>query len=125
MVSLDTVINGIVSHCVMIFAAMENGGRIDMAKPYIDPSNANFGAILNFAVRYALGRSTYAPFLVQDLICPLLPYLNGKTLEIFRNDIENASSYGDDIIDKLGWMVFLAGVKAEIERRQENEEINR
>ena len=53
------------------------------SKPQIDLSDDNFGAVLNCAVRYAIGRRTYMPGLVIDYITPLLPYLNNKTLWCF------------------------------------------
>lgn len=49
-------------------------------EPKIDLSNDDFGAVLNCAVRYTLGRRTYMPGLVIDYIRPLLPFLSSKTL---------------------------------------------
>lgn len=78
-----------------------------------------FGAVLNCAVRYCLGRRTYMPKLVMDVIRPLLPDLSEKTLWCFEKDIEKAEDYGDDI-DKENWMQFISEVKAERERRCED-----
>ena len=78
-----------------------------------------FGAVLNCAVRYCIGRRTYMPKLVVDVIRPLLPALTGKTLWCFERDIEGADNYGADY-DEEEWMQFLSEVKAEIARRNES-----
>lgn len=57
-------------------------------KPTIDLKNDNFGAVLNCAVRYSLGRHTYMPGLVMDFIGPLLPYVSDRTLWCMERDIE-------------------------------------
>lgn len=75
-----------------------------------------FGAVLNCAVRYCIGRRTYMPKLVMDVIRPLLPALTDKTLWCFEWNIECADDYGADY-DEEGWMRFLSEVKAEIARR--------
>ena len=48
-------------------------------KPQTDFTDDDFGAVLNCAVRYAIGRQTYMPGLVIDFIRPMLPYLNNAT----------------------------------------------
>lgn len=58
-----------------------------MRKPKIDLSDDFFGAVLNCAVRYSLGRQSYMPGLVIDFITPLLPYLSDKTLWCFEKDV--------------------------------------
>lgn len=86
------------------------------------------GAVLNCAVRYALGRASYMPGLVMDEIRPMLPDCSDKTLWCFERDI---SGYLDDIDwtvnDPFGarwnnadWMRFLEAVRAEIERRKKD-----
>ena len=78
-----------------------------------------FGAVLNCAVRYCIGRRTYMPKLVMDVIRPLIPALTDKTLWCFERDIEGANNYGADY-DEEAWMRFLSEVKAEIARRDAN-----
>ena len=89
--------------------------------PIIDITDDNFGAILNCAVRYALGRQTYIPLLVMDFIRPLLPFVLDKTLCCMERDIREAAvygcGYGDPNIDEPAWKKFLEEVQAEIERR--------
>lgn len=88
------------------------------------------GALLNYAVRYALGRYSYAPGQVMDAIRPMLPDCNGKTLWCFEKDIaeflkdcENMGSksfmFGDPYI--LEWKKFREDVVQEIERRKREE----
>ena len=91
-------------------------------KPEIDLSDDYFGACLNCAVRYSLGRKTYMPSLVIDFITPLLPYLNSKTLWCFDQDVTNAKwdgGYGDPSIDEPKWMKFHEDVRTERTRRGE------
>ena len=89
-------------------------------KPVIDLQDDNFGAVLNWAVRYCLGRMTYAPSMTIEFITPLLPYLNNKTLWCFDEDIaerkRDGRSFGMDF-DEERWMWFWEKVKAERARR--------
>lgn len=88
------------------------------------------GAVLNFAVRYALGRYSYAPSLVIGQIKPILQDCSDKTLWCFEKDIaeflkdcENTGSksyfFGDPYV--LEWKKFLDDVVKEIERRKTEE----
>ena len=85
-------------------------GSVKKNIPTIDIGDDFFGAVLNCAVRYCLGRRTYMPSLVTDFIRPLLPYLSKKTLWCFEKDIEGTDDYGMDM-DKETWMNFLSAVK--------------
>ena len=58
-------------------------------KPVIRLDDDNFGAVLNWAVRYCLGRMSYAPSMTIEFITPLLPYLSNKTIKVFDQDIED------------------------------------
>ena len=78
----------------------------------------SFGAVLNCAVRYCIGRQTYMPKLVMDVIRPMLPDLSGRTLKVLEQDIAGADSYGADF-DEAAWMEFLYSVRKEIARREE------
>lgn len=91
--------------------------------------------ILICAERYACGRESYMPSLVISYITPLLPKLSNRTLHVLNEDMQRTDeedkrwqgyevvkgmrhgSWGDDAIDKPGWMRFWTAVKAEIERR--------
>lgn len=94
----------------------------------IDATTDDFGTICVCAVRYALGRMTYMPSLVQDYIRPLLPYIELRALDVIARDIREfggldhrKEAYGWDC-DYEGWMRFLAECNAEIERRKEDGE---
>lgn len=93
-----------------------------LKKPIIDPQDDDFGAVLNCAVRYALGRKTYMPSMVIDFITPLVPHLNNKTLWCFDQDLTNAKwegGYGDPDIDRPAWLQFHGLVRAERVKRGE------
>jgi len=87
----------------------------------IDLSDDFFGAVLNCAVRYCLGRQSYMPGLVMDFIRPLLPHLSNKTLWCMEKDIieQEKYGYGDPRIDEPAWRTFLAQVQQEIRKRKE------
>lgn len=81
-------------------------------------SSNDFGTVFICAIRYCIGRQTYMPSLIQRQIRPLLPQLDGGTLIVMRNDIRTAGDWGDERIDKPGWMRFLADIEAELESRK-------
>lgn len=88
--------------------------------PLIDPADDCFGAVLNCAVRYAMGRRTYMPGLVIDFVTPLIPRLSSKTLLCFDQDITEqrwTGGYGDPAIDEPEWMRFHEAVRKERQRR--------
>ena len=98
-------------------------GRVKKAsdnRPKIDLSDDFFGAVLNCAVRYCLGRASYMPSLVTGYIRPLLPYLSNKTLWCFANDIEKTEHYGMEQDERL-WKNFLIDVKAAQAEREKND----
>ena len=91
-------------------------------QPAIDLQDDDFGAVLNCAVRYAVGRQTYMPHLVIGFITPLVPHLNNKTLWCFDQDLTNArweGGYGDPRIDAPAWLQFHGLVRAERVKRGE------
>lgn len=84
-----------------------------------------FGTICVCAERYALGRQTYMPTLVQDFIKRHVGELETNALVVMRRDLEDAKSseedwpgvFGDEAIDKPGWLQFLDFLSKEIEER--------
>ena len=91
-----------------------------MNKPKIDIEDDSFQAILNCAVRYSLGRQTYMPDLVVQFIKPLIPYLDNRTLCVFKKDVEEAiddGHTGDPEIDKPVWVDFLDHISNELSKR--------
>lgn len=89
-------------------------------KSTIDPSDDDFGCCLNCAVRYAIGRQSYMPYLVTSFITPLLQQLSDKTLWCFDQDVTEAKfecGYGHPDIDEPIWMKFHENVKNERMKR--------
>ena len=79
-----------------------------------------FGTILVCALRYAMGRMTYMPDFVRKFVRPLLPKLPDKTIGVMLNDCDfqrRTNTYGDERIDKPGWIKWEQELKAEQERR--------
>jgi len=86
----------------------------------IDARDDNFGAVLNCAVRYSLGRRSCMPYIVTSFITPLVPELSTKTLWSLKKDIsgyEKFDSLGDPYIDAPLWMNMLEIVQKELIKR--------
>lgn len=95
----------------------------DLKSTLIDPTNDDFGAVCNCAVRYCLGRRSYMPSLVCGYITTLLPELTNKTLDCFERDIAERKRTGFDFGDSCDyetWDAFYKAVCKEIERRKSN-----
>lgn len=93
--------------------------RRDEASVQVD--SEDFGTICICAVRYACGRQSYMPGLVIDFLTPLIPKLSNKTLCVIERDVREAErygGYGDENIDKPGWIKFLGELQAEIQHRK-------
>ena len=79
-----------------------------------------FGAVINCAVRYACGRQSYMPSLIIDVVRPMLPMLSNKTIGCMERDIREAEKYGgygDENIDKPGWMRLLKDLQGVMDER--------
>lgn len=95
----------------------------DALKGMVDPTNEDFGAVCNCAVRYCLGRRSYMPSLVCGYIISILPELTDKTLDCFERDIAERKRTGFDFGDSCDyetWDAFYKAVCNEIERRKGN-----
>lgn len=91
-------------------------------KQPVVPVDDNLGEMLNYAVRYSLGRMSYAPHDVIAYCRPLLPNLSDKTLHVMEKDIAAAARdemLGDKTIDAPAWMQFLLEVLREIDGRKD------
>lgn len=98
--------------------------RADAPKGLVDPTNDDFGAVCNCAVRYCLGRRSY--YYMISLVCgyitPLLPEMSDNTLDCFERDIAERKRDGlnfGDSCDYETWDAFYKAVCKEIERRKE------
>lgn len=87
-------------------------------KSLVDPTDDDFGMMLNCAVRYSLGRQTYMPHAVMEFTTPLLHFLSDKTLWCFDQDLKEATNFGDKDIDKPAWRKFHERVQKEIANRE-------
>lgn len=80
----------------------------------------DFGFVCICAVRYCLGRHTYAPWAAMGFIKTFLPALDDKTLYVMARDIAEADNLGDAEIDAPMWAEFLAEIEKERKRRAEH-----
>lgn len=119
-----------------IFAALENAPAVDaetfceqmglvkeafdMAKANLVPVDDMLGEMLNWAVRYSLGRMSYAVGDTVSYVMPLIPKLDRRTLSVMQRDIETAPSYGHEC-DKADWMRLLYAIREELKRRADRE----
>lgn len=81
------------------------------------------GAVLNCAVRYALGRASYMPGLVMDEIRPMLPDCNDKTIAVFVQDVSEwlaqakpETGFFDNYYDD--WKKFMDTCNDELDKRE-------
>ena len=77
----------------------------------------DFGTVCGCAVRYSLGRQTYMSSLVQQFINRNLKQIDSYSLAVMARDIKEAPNYGNETIDKPGWMNFLAVLEKELKDR--------
>lgn len=82
----------------------------------------DFGVICLCAMRYALGRETYMPTLVQDFIkrhIEDIPRGNLKTMwDDLRYSENTPHAFGNELIDKPGWIAFMCYLAKELDRRE-------
>ena len=85
------------------------------------PVDDMFCEMMNWAVRYSLGRRTYAACDTASYVMRLVPKLDSQTLYGIRNDIQ-AAIKRDNLgmpCDAVYWRALLALVVEELERRKE------
>ena len=85
-----------------------------MSRKKIDPMTTDhFGAVLNCAIRYCIGRCTYMPGLVTEwIMANCHGKLNGKTLSVMARDIDEAKSLGMEC-DVQKWRTFREWIRQE------------
>lgn len=86
----------------------------------IDKSDDFGGAVLNCAVRYAIGRRSYMPGLVMDEIRPMLNDCSDKTLWCFERDISEwlAGRDGGGFAYEKEWAAFRDEVRRIMQERE-------
>ena len=88
----------------------------------IEISQDDFGTLCICAIRYCHGRQTYMPSLVQGIIRPHLSEFSDKDIGVMIDDCDYQKRmhlYGDERIDKPGWIEWELKLKEEHVRRQE------
>lgn len=83
-------------------------------------TNKEFQQFIIYAERYAIGRMTYVPSAVNDIILKYLPFITNNTLGVLIQDIEleaNRDMLGMDF-DKKMWLALLDTLKNERDRRK-------
>ena len=81
----------------------------------------DFGTLAIYAVRYCQGRQTYVPELVREIIAPHLPDISDNHLSVMIDDCEfqeTMNLYGDEKIDKPGWIRWKELLITEKNRRK-------
>ena len=90
-----------------------------MSKTTID--SKEFQGLIIYSARYVIGRMTYAPHKVGDIIKKHLGKVENGTLDVLINDIEHQSQFdwglGADF-DKKMWLALLDTLKNERDRRK-------
>lgn len=83
-------------------------------------SQDDIGILCICAIRYCHGRQTYMPSLIRGIVKPLLPELSDRDIGVMLADCEfqeHMDLYGDEKIDKPGWLEWREAVTAEAKRR--------
>ena len=86
----------------------------------INLSQEHFGTLAICAIRYCHGRQTYMPSLVQGILIPHLKEFSDNDLAVMYDDCEfqkRLHLYGDERIDKPGWLLWEQKIHEEIARR--------
>lgn len=86
----------------------------------------DFGTLCIDAIRYSMGRQTYMPDLVRSIVTPHLKKLTDKTLSVMIEDCEFQARhdiYGDERIDKPGWLKWHETLLNEKRRRGNDENL--
>ena len=84
----------------------------------------DFGTLAICAIRYCQGRQTYMPDLVRGILRPKLKELSDKDLRVMIDDCdfqERCDLYGDERIDKPGWIKWKSDLMKENERRTKSD----
>lgn len=94
-------------------------------KPYsvqtdFDLSSEDFNALIMCSFRYALGRTSYMPNWVSDIISANKDRLTTNTLNILIEEITNAHYYGEEHDERM-WLALKEELENYREERLKNE----
>lgn len=84
------------------------------------PADDMFCEMMNWAVRYALGRRTYAASDTAGYMMRVLKLLDDQTIYVMLRDIEEQEKIGNlgHECDAAEWMKLKEAIQKEIERRK-------
>lgn len=86
----------------------------------IEISQENLGTLCVCAIRYCYIRRTYMTSFIQKIVRGHLSELSNETVSVMVEDCEYQRTlglYGDDQIDKHGWLKWEQSVLDELEKR--------
>lgn len=87
----------------------------------IEIGQRDFATLCICAIRYCHGRQTYMPSLVQQIVGAHLNEISDNDLKVMLDDCKYQAQFdlfGDERIDKPGWLQWQDTIKAEIEKRK-------
>ena len=86
------------------------------------PVDDMFCEMMNWAVRYALGRRTYAVSDTAGYMIRIMKVLDDKTIHVMLRDINEHEKFDDlgDECDVSKWMKLKEAIQKEMERRKNN-----
>lgn len=85
-------------------------------------SSDDLGMLCVCAIRYCQGRQTYMPSLIRPIVARYLQDFDDNEIIIMINDCkyqEDLKLYGDEKIDKPGWILWKQLLINEMNRRAE------
>ena len=80
----------------------------------------DLGTLCICALRYSMGRQTYMPSLVRDIVRLMLKELSDRDISVMLDDCERQAidgNYGAPT-DKQGWICWQEELRQEQQRRQ-------
>ena len=80
-------------------------------------SAEDFAVIAQCAIRYCHGRQTYMPNMVRGIVRPHLKELADLDIARLRRDAEDQVWFGNEQIDKPGWLQWRKELEDEWNRR--------
>ena len=90
-------------------------------KKDIQLTQEDFGTLAICAVRYCHGRRTYMPDLIRSIVSKYIKNISDKDLQVMLKDCEyqkNMELYGDEAIDKPGWIQWKQMLEDEKKSRE-------
>lgn len=83
----------------------------------IDIDQDDFGILCICAVRYCMGRQTYMPDLVRGIVKQHISELSNRDVRVMLEDSKSQWCFGDERIDKPGWIEWRKLLEEEVSRR--------